>query len=231
MPLSLKRKLTGKSPNTLKKKPSITASATTNYEDQPWATAHLYQNNYNPIMPPRRSDEAPIPLESEQTQEHEAAMAAEDTDAVSPLPNSEVYIDPIAGHSNVTIPARPTRKHTYSELIDLDDLAPGTQIRSPSGQLLNAEQVASRPDRPMGIRERQETIRRKVAEQREKGLGNQVTIVGDAKGKEEREKERREQQRRKAKMSMGERLVAKWRELWRVCFAGVNQRGESKVCM
>lgn len=237
MPLSLRRKSTGKPPNTLKKKHSVIASDTTNYDEQPWATAHLYQNNYTlattetSAMSPRRSDDAPIPIESEQVHNDDAAMAAEDTDAVTPLPNREVYIDPIAGHSNVTIPARPTRKHTYSECFDLDDLAPGTQIRSPSGHMLSAEQVASRADRPMGIRERQETIRRKVAEQRQKGLGNEVTIVGDAKGKAEREKERREQQRRRAKMSMGERLVAKWRDLWRVCFQGVNQRGESKVCM
>jgi hypothetical protein len=70
----------------------------------------------------------------------------------------------------------------------------------------------------MGIKERQEVIRRKVAEQREKGLGNEVTIVGDAKGKEQREKERREkQERQKGKKSKRERLKAKAAE----CFAGV----------
>ena len=164
-------------------------------------------------MPTRTSDEAPIPAGSEQTHKHEATMVAEDTDAVTSLPNREVYIDPIAGHSNVTIPARPTRKHTYSECFDLDDLAPGTQVRSPSGQMLSAEQVASRADRPMGIRERQETIRRKVAEQRQKGFGNEVTVVGDAKGKAQREKE---QQRKKSKR---ERLMAKVGE----CLGGVHK--------
>ena len=230
MPISysLKRKPvgTGPPPNTLKKKPSIVASEVTNYDEQPWATAHLHQDIYRtssnktPIMPSRSSDDAPIPIESEQPHNQEAATVVEDTDAITPLPprREGVYIDPIAGHSNVTIPARPPRKHTYSECFDLADLAPGTQIRSPSGQLLSAEELATREDRPMGIKERQEAIRRKVAEQREKGLGNEVTIVGDAKGKEQREKERREkQERQKGKKSKRERLKAKAAE----CFAGV----------
>lgn len=170
-------------------------------------------------MPSRSSEDAPIPIESEQPHNQETNIAVEDTDAITPLPpRQEVYIDPIAGHSNVTIPARPPRKHTYSECFDLADLAPGTQIRSPSGQLLSAEELATREDRPMGIKERQEVIRRKVAEQREKGLGNEVTIVGDAKGKEQRERERREkQERQKGKKSKRERLKAKATE----CFAGV----------
>ncbi|GAB7331227.1 hypothetical protein MBLNU13_g02691t1 [Cladosporium sp. NU13] len=230
MPISysLKRKPVGTGPpaNTLKKKPSIIASETTNYDEQPWATAHLHHNVYRtcnnrtPIMSSRSSDDAPIPIESEHSHNRESVMATEDTDAVSPLPHRdrEVYIDPIAGHSNVTIPARPSRKHTYSECFDLDDLAPGTQIRSPSGQLLSAEELATRADRPMGIKERQEAIRRKVAEQREKGLGNEVTIVGDAKGKEQRDKERREkQQRQMEKKSKRERLKAKAAE----CLAGI----------
>jgi hypothetical protein len=228
MPISysLKRKPvgTGPPPNTLKKKPSIIASETTNYDKQPWATAHLHQDIYRtpsnktPVMPTRTSDDAPIPIESEQPHRHEATTVAEDTDAITPLPQRAVYIDPVAGHSDVTIPARPARKHTYSECFDLDDLAPGTQVRSPSGQLLSAEQLASRTDRPMGIKERQEAIRRKVAEQREKGLGNQVTIVGDAKGKEKREREQREKQERKlGKKSKRERLKAKAGE----CLAGV----------
>ena len=171
-------------------------------------------------MPSRSSDDAPIPIESEQPHNQEAPTTPEDTDAISPLPHRdrEVYIDPVAGHSNVTIPARPPRKHTYSECFDLADLAPGTQIRSPSGQLLSAEELATRADRPMGIKERQEAIRRKVAEQREKGLGNEVTIVGDAKGKEKRERELREKQlRREGKKSKRERLKAKAAE----CLAGI----------
>lgn len=229
MPISysLKRKPVGTGPpqNTLKKKTSIIASEVTNYDEQPWATAHLHQDIYRtasnktPIMPSRSSDDAPIPIESEQPHNQEAAIAVEDTDAISPLPpRGEVYIDPIAGHSNVTIPARPPRKHTYSECFDLADLAPGTQIRSPSGQLLSAEELATREDRPMGIKERQEAIRRKVAEQREKGLGNEVTIVGDAKGKEQRERGQREKQEwKKGKKSKRERLKAKAAE----CFSGV----------
>lgn len=167
-------------------------------------------------MPNRSSADAPIPVESEQPHHnHEPATptptAVEDPDAITPLPRRrEVYIDPIAGHSNVTIPARPPRKHTFSELIDLDDLAPGAQVRSPSGQLLSAEELASRPDRPMGIKERQEAIRRKVAEQREKGFGNEVTIVGDAEGKERREREAREKRERKmGKKGKRERLKAR----------------------
>jgi hypothetical protein len=167
-------------------------------------------------MPNRSSDDAPIPVETEQPHNHETTTAV---DAITPLlPGREVYIDPVAGHSNVTIPARPPRKHTYSELIDLDDLAPGAQVRSPSGQLLSAEELAGRPDRPMGIKERQEAIRRKVAEQREKGFGNEVTIVGDAKGKEMREREEREKNERlKGKKGKRERLKAKASK----CLAGI----------
>jgi hypothetical protein len=204
----------------LRKKPSIIASETTNYDEQPWATAHLHQDIYRttnkelPMTPNRSSADAPIPIETEQpphNHEPPTRTAVEDPDAITPLPRRrEVYIDPIAGHSNVTIPARPPRKHTYSELIDLDDLAPGAQVRSPSGQLLSAEELASRPDRPMGIKERQEAIRRKVAEQREKGFGNEVTIVGDAKGKERREREEREKRERKmGKKGKRERLKAR----------------------
>ena len=221
---SLKRKPvgTGSPTNNLQKNPGITASETTSYDAQPWATAHLHQPIYHntptnefPAMPTRSSTDAPIPTASEEPPNHEAAMAAEDTDAITPLPHRQVYIDPIAGHSNVTLPARPPRKHTYSECFDLDDLAPGTQVRSPSGQLLSAEQLAGREDRPIGIRERQEAIRRKVAEQREKGFGNEVAIVGDAKGKEQRERE--QQQRLKGKKSKRERLKAKAAE----CLAGI----------
>jgi hypothetical protein len=227
MPYSLKRKPVGAGmpATTLSSKPSIIASETTNYDEQPWATAHLHRdmyhepNNETSAMSIRTSNDAPIPAESEHTINHEASMAAEDTDAVTPLPHREVYIDPIAGHSNVTIPARPTRKHTISECFDLDDLEPGTQVRSPSGQLLSAEQVAVRADRPMGIRERQEIIRRKVAEQREKGFGNEVTVVGDAKGKEQREREQREQQQgQKGKKSKRERVMAKLGQ----CLGGIR---------
>lgn len=230
MPISysFKRKPvgTGPPPNTLKRKPSIIASETTNYVEQPWATAHLHQDIYRstsnkelPAMPSRSSDDAPIPVESESEHPHilETTNSVEDTDAITPLPRA-VYIDPVAGHSNVTIPARPPRKHTYSECFDLDDLAPGTQVRSPSGQLLDAEQLATRADRPMGIKERQEAIRRKVAEQREKGFGNEVTIVGDAKGKEQREREQLvRQQLQKGKKSKRERLKGKMPE----CLAGI----------
>lgn len=62
----------------------------------------------------------------------------------------------------------------------------------------------------MGIKERQEAIRRKVAEQREKGFGNEVTIVGDAEGKGRREREAREKRERKmGKKGKRERLKAR----------------------
>jgi len=231
MPISfsIKRKPvgTGPPPNTLKKKPSIIASETTNYDEQPWATAHLHQDIYRaasnktPMTPSRSSDDAPIPVESEQPHYNEATTTTvEDADAITPLPPRGIYIDPIAGHSNVTIPARPPRKHTMSELFDLDDLAPDTQVRSPSGQLLSAEQFASRADRPLGIKERQEAIRRKVAEQREKGFGNEVTLVGDAKGKEKREREEREKLlRQEGKKLKREGLKAKFAG----CFGGTRR--------
>jgi hypothetical protein len=181
----------------LRRKPvGIQASTqtTTSIDDQPWATAHLYKNNYatpaseNADMPNRASDKIPVSTENEQHSE------TEDVDAITPLPLSQVHIDPIAGHSNVTVPARRPRQHTLSELFDVDQMEPGSQVRSPSGNMLSAEQLAVREDRPMGIKERQENIRRKVAEQRQQGLGNEVTVTGDAKGKEKREREQRERE-------------------------------------
>jgi hypothetical protein len=198
MAFSLKRKPVGTGPNTLKKKSTIAVGETTGYDEQPWATAHLQQNKYN--MPTSETATMPhqTPSKPSNSQENEqfTLNAAEDSDAITPLPQrqSKIYIDPIAGHSNVTIPARPPRKHTYSELFDLDDLVPGFQVRSPSGNMLSADQVAARADRPVGIKERQEIIRRRVAEQREKELGNEVFVVGDAEGKERRDREKGEEE-------------------------------------
>jgi hypothetical protein len=202
--------------SSLKRKPIGTPSntqTTNDDDDQPWATARLYQHNYaaptseNDAMPNRASDKIPVTPEPEQRNDNET----EDADAITPLPPSQVYIDPIAGHSNVTIPARPDRRHALSELFEIDELEPGFQVRSPSGNMLSAEQVALREDRPMGIRERQEKIRRRVAEQRQ-GLGNEVTITGDAKGKEKREKELREQ-REKGENGKREKMKAKAKAL------------------
>lgn len=139
-------------------------------------------------MPPRPSSRLPIPL-SDLQPTTTTTDAAEAVDAITPLPDREVYIDPIAGHSNVTLPARPRRTHTLSELFDPSELPAGSTVRSPSGNLLSAEQAATREDRPMGIRERQEAIRRRVAEQRAQGFGNETTVVGDVRGKERRERQ------------------------------------------
>lgn len=217
MPYPLQRRPVGAPPNTLKKKSSITAGETTNYDEQPWATAHLHQSNRSSAArettapEDHTNDNTFVRPESEPTNDNDNTMSFEDADAITPLPSRQVYIDPIAGHSNVTIPAPPRRRHTYSECFDLDDIAPGSQIRSPSGHLLSAEQAAARPDRPIGIKERQEAIRRKVAEQREKGLGNQVTVVGDAERKERREQEKRElkERREREKREKQERLRKK----------------------
>ena len=135
----------------------------------------------------------------------------EATDLITPLPSSTTRhstsihqlsytTSPATGHSNVSLPARPPRKHTYSECFDLGDFAPGgtnqsqirspsgsllAEIRSPSGNFLSAEQAAARADRPSGIRERQAAIRRKVREARER----------DRLGDEERAREMEERER------------------------------------
>lgn len=188
--------------------------------DQPWATAHL--RRHSPSVPAKestpktscKSDKTPTSTKGESVRHTNATMANEDTDAITPLPRRQVRIDPVTGHSNVTTPARPTRKHTYSELFDLKDLAPGSQIRSPSGQMLSAEQAAERTDRPKGIEERQEAIRRKVDEHRRE-LGNEVTVIGDAKGKQKREKEKKKQRkkRERERKAKWQKLKAKGKEL------------------
>lgn len=168
-------------PNLLKRKRS---APTPSLDDQPWATAHLTRPVYN--LPPaegatmtnRSSDK--IPVETAPTPAQ--TMPSLDADAITPAPEPS---------SSITRPAPPRHKHTFSELFDLSDIAAGDTVRSPSGNVLSAEQAAKREDRPRGIKEGQETIRRRVKERRGSSfaLGNRISIIGDAFGKEERAKE------------------------------------------
>ena len=166
----------------------------------------IVQTNTHATMPANRSSNTP----------GKTPHPDETTDLITPLPSSTARhstststhhlspytTSPTTGHSNVSLPARPPRKHTYSECFDLEDFASNgthttsnirspsgsllSEIRSPSGNFLSAEQAAARLDRPSGIRERQEAIRRKVREVRERerarveelGLGNSVVVVG-----------------------------------------------------
>lgn len=84
----------------------------------------------------------------------------EDPDAVDLAP---VHIHATEGHSNVSRPPAPKRLNRLSELIDPMDLPAIGHVRSPSGDILGAEEYFARPSRPRSIRERQETIREKVA--------------------------------------------------------------------
>lgn len=193
-------------------KKSSKASISAVPEQQPWATAHLNKGK-QPVSVPgselTASNNTNAPKErieqnctTTATATATASMAAvaelEGSDTITPLPSCrDVYIDPLGGHSNVTIPTRPSHRHAYSECIDLDDLEPGGLIRSPSGNILSAEEAAIRADRPMGIKERQEAIKRKVAEQSQLRMGNETTVVGDAKGKKQRE---RAKMRKRAKV-------------------------------
>ncbi|QIW94655.1 hypothetical protein AMS68_000173 [Peltaster fructicola] len=72
--------------------------------------------------------------------------------------------------NSITRPSRPSRKHTLSELIDLDNLNPGDLVESPSGDLLSLEAARLRPDRPPSIRERQERILSRVRDRRDSNV-------------------------------------------------------------
>lgn len=189
----------------VKKQSKASVAAEPCSEDQPWATAHLNKNKQGDNAPESAvaaSDNHTTAAAMAASSSPAAPNAAEDADAITPLPRRDVYIDPMSGHSNVTLPARAPRRHAYSECFDLDDMEPGGHIRSPSGNVLSAEQAASRADRPMGIRERQEAIRKKVAEQNQQRMGNEITIVGDARGKKQKVRQER------VKKSKRERVMA-----------------------
>lgn len=200
-------------------KTSSKASFAAESEEQPWATGHLehgkkavqqaaYERHVtegdDTNSPPKHgvritttTTTATTTAPTKTAAAAAAAATAEETDAITALPPHEVYGSTWDGHSDVTRPARPPPRHTYSELFDLDDLELWERIRSPSGNYLSAEQAANRADRPMGIKERQEAIRRKVAEQSRQPMGNEITVVGDVRGKKGREKQERA---RKAKI-------------------------------
>ena len=118
----------------------------------------------------------------------------------TPSPNPYTT-SPETGHSNVSLPARPPRKHAYSECFDLIDQnqirSPSgsllSEIRSPSGNLLSAQQAAARSDRPKGMLERQEAIRKRLRERREMEEWSERARVKErerAGEREERERDR-----------------------------------------
>lgn len=181
-------------------------------DQQPWAIAHLdfakqptttnQDSKAEPSQPKKVDFAMPHKKDNRAFINATAVAATEDVDAITPLPRRDVYTDPLTGHSNVTIPARPRHKHAFSECFDLDDIEPGGHVRSPSGNMLSAEQAALRLDRPLGIKERQQAIRQKVAEQNQVAMGNQVTVTGDVNGKKKQERDREAEVRRRVKQIM-----------------------------
>ena len=61
-------------------------------------------------------------------------------------------------HATQRCPIPVSRKHTLEEILDPEDIPIGAHVRSPSGNLLSAQQFRERTDRPPCIRERQERI-------------------------------------------------------------------------
>ena len=82
-----------------------------------------------------------------------------------PAPSQlHVEVHELDGHSNITRPPPPPRVRHLSELIDPMDIPANTHVRSPSGNVLDAEEWAAHPMRPRSLRERREEILRRVAE-------------------------------------------------------------------
>lgn len=119
------------------------------------------------------------------TLETEAITVASSRDPQSFSNNQAVRIDDTEGHSNVSRPPPPPRLRRLSELIDPEDINPNARVRSPSGNLLAAEEFLKHPDRPPSMRERQEIIRERVRAASRLGA---VAVVGGA--EEELEKAR-----------------------------------------
>lgn len=198
--------------NLLKKKSKSLANiaqhhsnATTDFGEQPWTTCHY--NTYthgmsNPCLalPERITSRNPPPIPSQFLQtSQQGSMAA------TP---GHTRIDPVTGHTNVTIPAPPPRRYSLSELEDLNKLPPDSTVRSPSGNLLSIAQAKLRGDRPLTIEQRQKEIKQKVAAQQAavrqaeaqkakaqkaeagegSGRGNQVEVIGNFGGKKHKEK-------------------------------------------
>jgi hypothetical protein len=155
----------------------------------------------------------------------------ESTDRITPLPptstrhsvssrlSTPYTTTPESGHSNVSLPARPPRKHAYSECFDLVEQnqirSPSgsllSEIRSPSGNLLSAQQAALRTDRPAGVLERQEAIRKKIRERREYEESREMVEEWKRESGLERQEAARERQRdRERDRVMGEMGLGNW---------------------
>lgn len=180
---------------------------------------------------PNESTDKITPLPPPTTHHSVSANTTSHTNPSHPY-SSTYTTSPTKGHSNVSLPTRTPRKHAYSECFDLEDISSSTSdtfgnnsdsaptssqntirspsgsllsgIRSPSGHMLTAQQAAGRSDRPRGVRERQEAIRRRLREERGRVEG------------EEREREARE---REEEMVMRNRVRV----------VGGVKRGEAEV--
>lgn len=74
------------------------------------------------------------------------------------IPLAPMAAHAFEGHSDVSRP-RPTRERiALSRLIDPEDLAEDSIVRSPSGGLLTRQEYFQRGDRPLSLRERQQRI-------------------------------------------------------------------------
>ncbi|CAK3795680.1 Hypothetical predicted protein [Lecanosticta acicola] len=74
----------------------------------------------------------------------------------------------MAESPNISSPAAPERINRWSEIDILDRTAPGSLIRTPTGDFITREQYAALPGRPMTVSERQAKIRQRVQEERAK---------------------------------------------------------------
>jgi hypothetical protein len=166
----------------------------------------------------------------------------ESTDRITPLPptstrhsvssrlSTPYTTSPESGHSNVSLPTHPPRKHAYSECFDLVEQnqirSPSgsllSEIRSPSGNLLSAQQAALRTDRPAGVLERQEAIRKKIRERREFEESREM-VEGwkreDDLGRQEAERDRNRDR------VMGEMGLGNWVQ----AEGGVKGKGDAEV--
>lgn len=228
---SLKKRTSDANIKRLSKRISID-TIRTNYDERPWEDPYISKKDFGmtngaaPGLPRRMSslsymtaaprEPTTTPATSRldsKTPTSTKTVDSEDPDAITPAPLNInrppvpiVRVDEITGHSNVTIPAKPPKKRALSELVDIDAMAPDSQVRSPSGNLLSLAEARAREDRPKSIKERQEAIRHKVQEQMESNpapmpavYGNETVVVGDAKNREKKQL-KRENRMRKVKM-------------------------------
>lgn len=95
-----------------------------------------------------------------------------------PETQAAVSIDPLEGHSNVGRPMVREDRSNMTEILNLSQQVKAKgHVRSPSGNVLSADEFMARPDRPKLLEERQENIRRNVAEANRKEREKEVAEV------------------------------------------------------